>query len=167
MVTTQSCSAAVSLEYTQFCSICQRKSVFQKRYSRKREWDERSVHRAGNALTDDLGNKEYDLIFIGNLLHYFDEKANQDIVMRSAARALRPGGYLVIEEFHRFQSPKEVGELGTPSNLYFAATNEAGTWSTQEIAQWQREAGLLLSKPIRLHTAPGTELQAALKPDSK
>src|SRR6266487_3094738 len=67
---------------------------------------ERIAHRAGNVLTDDLGNEEYDLIFIGNLLHHFDEKANQDTVMRSA-RALRPGGYLVIEEFHRFQSPKE------------------------------------------------------------
>jgi hypothetical protein len=65
MATTQSYSAAVSQDYNQLCSICQRKSVFQQRYSRKREWDERIVHRAGNALTDDLGNKEYDLIFIG------------------------------------------------------------------------------------------------------
>jgi SAM-dependent methyltransferase len=116
-------------------------------------------------LTDDLGNEEYDLIFIGNLLHHFDEKANQDIVMRSA-RALRPGGYLVIEELHRFQSPKEVGELGALSNLYFAATSEAGTWSMKEIADWQREADLIPRKPIRLLTAPGAGLQAALKPTS-
>jgi SAM-dependent methyltransferase len=127
---------------------------------------ERIVHRAGNALTDDLGNEEYDLIFIGNLLHHFDEKANRDLVKRSA-QALRPGGYLVIEEFHRFQSPKEVGELGALSNLYFAATSEAGTWSMKEIAAWQREAGLLPRKPIRLLTAPGAELQAALKPNAK
>ena len=78
-----------------------------------------------------------------------------------------PGGYLVIEEFQRFQSPKEVGELGALSNLYFAATSEAGTWSMQEIVQWKREAGLLPHKPIGLLTAPGAELQAAIKPDSK
>jgi SAM-dependent methyltransferase len=126
---------------------------------------ERIAHRAGNVLTDDLGNEEYDLIFIGNLLHHFDEKANQDIVMRSA-RALRPGGYLVIEELNRFQSPKEVGELGALSNLYFAATSEAGTWSMKEIADWQREADLIPRKPIRLLTAPGAGLQAALKPTS-
>jgi SAM-dependent methyltransferase len=126
---------------------------------------ERIVHRAGNALTDDLGNEEYDLIFIGNLLHHFDEKANRDIVKRSA-RALRPGGYLVIEEFHRFHSPKEVGELGALSNLYFAATSEAGTWSMEEIAEWQREAGLSSRKPIRLLSAPGAALQVALKPTS-
>jgi len=126
---------------------------------------ERIAHRAGNVLTDDLGNEEYDLIFIGNLLHHFDEQANQDIVMRSA-RALRPSGYLVIEEFQRFQSPKEVGELGALSNLYFAATSEAGTWSMQEIAEWQRAAGLLPRKSIRLLSAPGAELQAALKPNA-
>jgi 2-polyprenyl-3-methyl-5-hydroxy-6-metoxy-1,4-benzoquinol methylase len=126
---------------------------------------ERIVHRAGNALTDELGNEEYDLIFIGSLLHHFDEKANRDLVKRSA-QALRPGGYLVIEELQRFQTPKEVGELGALSKLYFAATSEAGTWSMKEIAAWQREAGLLPRKPIRLLTAPGAELQAAIKPDS-
>jgi 2-polyprenyl-3-methyl-5-hydroxy-6-metoxy-1,4-benzoquinol methylase len=127
---------------------------------------ERIVHRAGDALTDDLGREEYDLIFIGNLLHHFDEKANRDLVKRSA-QALRPSGYLVIEELDRFQSPKEVGELGALSNLYFAATSEAGSWSMKEIAKWQREAGLLPRKPIRLLTAPGAELQTALKPNSK
>jgi 2-polyprenyl-3-methyl-5-hydroxy-6-metoxy-1,4-benzoquinol methylase len=126
---------------------------------------ERIVHRAGNALTDELGNEEYDLIFIGSLLHHFDEKANRDLVKRSA-QALRPGGYLVIEEFQRFQTSKEVGELGALSNLYFAATSEAGTWSMKEIAAWQREVGLLPRKPIRLLTAPGAELQAAIKPGS-
>src|SRR5437667_10437797 len=126
---------------------------------------ERIVHRAGNVLTDDLGNEQYDPSFIGSLLYHFDEQTNRDIVKRSD-RALRTGGYLVIEGFQRFQTPKEVGELGALSNLYFAATSEAGSWSMQEIAQWQREAGLLPRKPIRLLTAPGAELQAALKPTS-
>ena len=127
---------------------------------------ERIVHCAGNVLTDDLGNEEYDLIFIGSLLHHFDGQTNRDLVKRSA-QALRPGGYLVIEEFQRFQSSKEIGELGALSNLYFAATSEAGTWSMEEIAGWQHEAGLLPRKPIRLLTAPGAGLQAALKPNSK
>jgi hypothetical protein len=66
--------------------------------------------------------------------HHFNEVANRDLVKRSA-HTLHPNGYLVIEEFHRFQSPKEVGELGALSNLYFATTSEAGTWSMKEIAQ--------------------------------
>ena len=72
----------------------------------------------------------------------------------------------MIKEFHCVQSPRDVGELGALSNLYFAATSEAGTWSMKEIADWQRGAGLLPCKPIRLLTAPGAELQAAIKPDS-
>jgi hypothetical protein len=87
--------------------------------------------------------------------------------VKRSARALRPGGYLVVEELQRFQSPKEVGELGALSNLYFAATSEAGTWSTREIAAWQGEAGLHPRKSIRLLTAPGAILQAALKPGSR
>ena len=73
----------------------------------------------------------------------------------------------MIEEFQRFQSPKVVGELGALSNLYFAVTSEAGTWSMKEIAQWQQEASLLPRKPILSLTAPGVELQAAIQPDSK
>jgi hypothetical protein len=37
----------------------------------------------------------------------------------------------------------------------------------KEIAEWQRAAGLLARKPIRLLTAPGAELQAALKPNAR
>src|SRR5256885_4825338 len=127
---------------------------------------ERIVHRAGNVLTDDLGNEEYDLIFIGSLLHHFDEKTNRDIVKRSE-RALRPGGYLVIEEFQRFQTPKEVGELGALSNLYFAATSEAGTWSMQEIAQWQREAGFLSTQTNSLFPPPLAGKQTGIKKTSQ
>lgn len=36
----------------------------------------------------------------------------------------------------------------------------------QEIAEWQLAAGLRGSKPIRLLTALGAELQAALKPNA-
>jgi hypothetical protein len=73
----------------------------------------------------------------------------------------------VIEEFQRFQSPKEVGELGALSNLYFTGTSVAGTWSMKEIATWQREVGLSPRKPIRLFSAPGAELQGPLKPNAK
>ena len=52
-------------------------------------------------------------------------------------------------------------------NEIMIPTSEAGTWSMQEIAKWQREAGLVPRKPIRLLTAPGARLQAALKPNSK
>ncbi len=86
--------------------------------------------------------------------------------MKRTAQALRPGGYLAVEEFQGFQSSKEVGELSALSNLYFAATSEAVTWSMKEIVEWQREVGLLPRKPIRLLSAPGAKLPAAIKPNS-
>ncbi len=40
----------------------------------------------------------------------------------------------------------------------------SGTWSCQELAQWQHDAGLEPRKPIRLRTSPDAVIQAAVKP---
>ena len=45
---------------------------------------DRVTHRAGNALTDDLGTQAWDLVFIALLVHHFDEQANRDLVRRIA-----------------------------------------------------------------------------------
>src|ERR671930_412250 len=52
---------------------------------------DRVVHRAGDALTDDLGTEAYDLVLISQLVHHFDEAQNGELAAR-VARALRPGG---------------------------------------------------------------------------
>lgn len=93
-------------------------------------------------------------------------RLNLRILVRGA-RALRPGGYLVIEELIRPESPREAGEVGALSALYFAMTSNAGTWSFKELSKWQTEAGLVPRKPVRLLTAPGAGLQSALKPISE
>jgi SAM-dependent methyltransferase len=123
---------------------------------------DRVRHRAGNALTDDLGTQAWDLVFIANLVHHFDEQANRDLVRR-IARALRPGGILVIQDFMRVQKPGEGGQIGALNELYFALTSQSGSWSLAEITGWQREAGLVPRKPLRLLSLPGAALQAAGK----
>jgi SAM-dependent methyltransferase len=123
---------------------------------------DRVVHRAGNALTDDLGTEAWDLVFIANLLHHFDEKTNRDLVRR-IAHALRPGGILVIQDFIRLQKPWEGGQVGGLLELYFALTSQSGTWSLAEIAGWQKEANLAPHKPLRLLSLPGAAQQAAGK----
>ncbi|HEX9941604.1 MAG TPA: class I SAM-dependent methyltransferase [Thermoanaerobaculia bacterium] len=123
---------------------------------------DRIVHRAGNALTDDLGTEAWDLVFVANLVHHFDDATNRELA-RKIARALRPGGVFVIQELHRPHSPKEAGQIGALLDLYFAVTSEAGTWSFEEMADWQREAGLKPLKPIRFVTAPGNGQQSAVK----
>ena len=123
---------------------------------------DRVVHRVGNALTDDLGINEWDLIFISQFAHHCDEATNRDLVKR-AARALRPGGVLAIQDMLRPSSAKEP-MLVLLTDLYFANTSQSGSWSLAEIADWQRAAGLQPLRPTRFRSLPGTGQQASTKP---
>ena len=51
---------------------------------------ERVVHRAGDALSDDLGTDAYDVVLIAQLVHHFSDEQNRELAAR-VARALRPG----------------------------------------------------------------------------
>src|SRR5215471_6142836 len=104
---------------------------------------DRVRHQTGNALTDDLGGNVYDLIFISNLVHHFTLEQNRDLAVR-AARALKPGGALVIQELIRPQSPNSGDQAGQVLNLFFALTSTSGTWSIAEMEKWLRNAGLAL-----------------------
>ena len=123
---------------------------------------ERVVHRTGDALTDDLGEAAYDVILLAQLAHHFDEATNRRLIRR-LARALRPGGILVVQEISRRTKPRG-GQLGALSHLYFALTSRTGGWSFEEIAGWQRDAGLQPRKPVWFRTLPDTGQQSAVKP---
>jgi SAM-dependent methyltransferase len=124
---------------------------------------DRVVHRIGDARVDDLGRAAYDVVLIAQLVHHFDEGTNRALVRR-AARALRPGGSLVILEAVHDPTGGDGGQLGGLLDLYFAFTSRAGTWSLNELATWQRDAGLLPQRPIRFRTLPGFAAQTARKP---
>jgi SAM-dependent methyltransferase len=124
---------------------------------------DRVVHREGDALADDLGEESYDLVITAQLVHHFSAEQNRDLTNR-IARALRPGGvYAILEEF-RSPTPKDAGQVGALLDFYFALTSQSGTWSPEEMADWQRAAGLEPRRPIRFRTAPGAGIQAATKP---
>lgn len=123
---------------------------------------DRIIHRAGDVLTEDLGAEAWDVILVANLVHHFDDATNRDLAKR-VAKALRPGGVYVIQEIYRQGSPNEAGQIGSLLGLYFALTSESGTWAFEEMADWQREAGLKPSKPVKFVTAPGNGLQSAVK----
>ena len=124
---------------------------------------DRVVHQVGDALTHDLGTETWDVVFVANLVHHFDEATNRALAKR-IARALRPGGVFVIQELFRPRSPNEAGQIGALLDLYFALTSAAGTWPFKEMADWQREAGLKPLKPIKFVSAPGNGQQAGVKP---
>ena len=124
---------------------------------------DRVVHRAGNALTDDLGSETYDVVMASQLVHHFNEDQNRSLTER-VARALRPGGIFAIIEAFRPTSPKDAGQMGALLEFYFALTSESGTWTPEEMAGWQREAGLRPRRPVRFRNAPGVGAQIASKP---
>ena len=123
---------------------------------------DRVVHVAGNALEDDLGTGSYDLVVMSQVAHHFTEEQNREVAER-VARALRPEGVYAVFDGFRPETPKEAGQLGALFEFYFALTSQSGTWTPEEIAGWQRDAGLRPRRPIQFRTAPGTGIQAAVK----
>jgi SAM-dependent methyltransferase len=121
---------------------------------------DRVVHRAGDALTDDLGTAEYDLILAFSLVHHFDAETNRALAAR-CARALRPGGIHVIGDLVRPRSASRASAQDLFYDLYFALTSRSGLWSADEMADWQRSAGLQPRKPISLFPGQGPVLQVA------
>lgn len=124
---------------------------------------DRVAHRPGNALTEDLGTGTVDVVLLASLAHHFDDAQNRDLARR-VARALRPGGIFAIHEIIRRESPRDGDQIGALFDLYFNLTSESGTWSFEEMADWQRAAGLRPRKPIRLRMTPGFGVQVAVKP---
>lgn len=107
----------------------------------------------GDALTEDLGEEAWDVVFTSSLTHHFNDDNNSALAKR-VARSLRPGGYYIIQEFIRIDQPRYGDHVGGLFNMYFAATSQAGTYSEAEIHRWQREAGLAPQKSVWLRTIP-------------
>jgi SAM-dependent methyltransferase len=118
---------------------------------------DRVRHRAGNALSDELGSDAWDVVFLSQLVHHFTHAQNRDLVER-IARSLKPGGICVLLDTLRPSSPEGAGGIGAVLDLYFAATSQSGTWPLETMQAWQRDAGLNVGKPVHLRTLPGAAL---------
>ncbi|HET9299681.1 MAG TPA: class I SAM-dependent methyltransferase [Candidatus Polarisedimenticolaceae bacterium] len=123
---------------------------------------DRLSYRAGDALTADLGAAAWDAVFLGNLVHHFDDGTNRALFTR-IARALKPGGTVTVLEVMRSATAEKAGQIGALSDFFFAVTSAGGTWSYSEIAAWQEAAGLAPLRPIPLRRVPGYGMQAARK----
>jgi SAM-dependent methyltransferase len=127
------------------------------------EMGERVIHRAGNALTEELGTAVYDLVFLAAVVHHFDAPTNQEL-MRRIARALRPGGLVAIWEPVRQDRTGRIRQVGGLLDLFFGLFSEAGTWSRAEVTGWFREAGLEAHKPRSPRMAPDLALHIGRRP---
>jgi 2-polyprenyl-3-methyl-5-hydroxy-6-metoxy-1,4-benzoquinol methylase len=123
---------------------------------------ERITYKAGNALTDDLGENMYDLVMINNVVHHFTDDENQ-LLAKKVAKALKPGGVFGIGELIRQKKPGQGGIAAATAGLYFSLTSSSGTWSLDEIRSWQKEAGLRSFRSFGLWTLPGWKMSIAYK----
>ena len=124
---------------------------------------DRVVHRAGNALTEDLGREVYDLVFMSAVVHHFDETTNHQL-MRRIAQALRPGGIVAIWEPVRQDRAGKIRQIGGLLDLFFGFFSEAGTWSRAEVAGWFRESGLKAYKARSPRMTPDLALHIGQRP---
>jgi len=95
----------------------------------------------GNALTDDFGENRYDLILMAGLMHHFSADKNI-AVSKKAERALKSGGYFVIQDWFRPETSSRMEQVGIIMDLYFNLTSTTGTWSLNELKDFQEKAGL-------------------------
>ncbi len=121
---------------------------------------DRVKYKAGNVLTEDLGEQNYDLVLINNIVHHFTVEENKALA-KKIARSLKPGGIYAIGEFIRLEKPGAGDVVAATLDLYFAFTSSSGTWSSEEIKSWQKEAGLQPARSITLMTLPGWKMIVA------
>ncbi len=120
----------------------------------KQNMGDRVVHQPGNILTDVLPENTYDLILMSSVAHHFTEAQNM-LVAKKAAQALRPGGVFIINEFIR-PDPQSAPELvGSSTDLFFGLTSTSGNWSVAEIHAWQSAAGLTPLRAVGYRAIPG------------
>lgn len=121
----------------------------------KYQMGDRVVHQAGNVLTDDLGKAKYDVIIMASVAHHFTTEENRKVAIK-AFEALKPGGIFTIMEVLRADAIKYNGNmLSAIGDFFFALSSTSGTWSFQEISQWQKEAGFTHYKKSTFLTIPG------------
>ena len=95
----------------------------------------------GDALTDDFGEDKYDLILISLLMHHFSSEQNIE-VSRKVARALKPGGCFVIQEFIKPESSSRMDIWGPVFDMLFNILSTSSTWTKNELIDFQQQAGL-------------------------
>ncbi len=129
----------------------------------KENMGDRVTHRAGNALTDDLGTEVYDLVFMAAVVHHFNDQTNRELMQR-IGQALKPGGLVAIWEPIRQDPSGKIRQIGGLLDLFFGLFSEAGTWSADEVASWFRSADLEVRKSRSPFMMSGLALHIARKP---
>ncbi len=101
--------------------------------------------RAGDFL-DPFPEGEFDVVFIGNITHIYDEPTNARLVA-DAAGVLRPGGLVAILDFVRGQSPFAALFAVT---MLLNSRHGGDTYDRSTYEAWLAHAGLTAARFRRL-----------------
>ena len=109
-------------------------------------------HQVGDALVDDLGDRQ-DVVFLGNILHHFSPDQIGELLGRIRT-ALSPGGTVAIWELRRPEryDPPEI--MGDAFALFFRVTSTARCYTTGEYLDWLKAAGFDAVQSHALPVAP-------------
>lgn len=118
---------------------------------------ERVAVQTGNFFRDDLGSG-YDVALLFNIIHGCSPDQNIEL-FRKAARALNPGGRLIVLEQLAGKALLPMGNAvnGLLGLSYFHLL-QGNLYAFDEVAQWLREAGFGQPRRINLLKAAGSSL---------
>lgn len=87
-------------------------------------------------MTESLPEGPFDLVYLGNVCHIFDEAENRKLFKR-AHDVLKPGGRIAVQDFVRGVSPR-AAMFGV--NM-LVNTKRGGTWTLDQYREWLAGAG--------------------------
>ena len=101
---------------------------------------DRVTTRVGDLTCDDLGSG-HDLVLLSAICHMLGPDGNRDL-LRRAARALAPGGRLVIQD-HILRADRTAPRAGALFAInMLVGTEQGSTYTEEEYSAWMIEAGL-------------------------
>ncbi len=104
--------------------------------------------RAGDLRADDLGSG-YDLVLLSSICHMLGPDENRDLLSR-AARALAPGGRVVVSDFMLDEDGTAPRQAVLFSLNMLVGTPSGRSYRESEYAAWLEAVGLAVVERVRL-----------------
>lgn len=117
-------------------------------------------HRAGNALTDELGSG-WDVVLLSNVVHHFGEAQCRQVARRVHA-ATAAGGAIAIYDAE-LPDPRTKADFNDGAALYFRLCSDSRTYNGREMEGWLEDAGFASVTSHRSIAAPGSVVVTGIK----